>query len=492
MQPIRIAAVALLVVLLSTSVATGNAVTAAERTVLSGEFVADALAEADAYATMRALVVAQVAPPANASEGSGDEREDGTGDPFADAAGRVVESSVSEAYVQREVEANLDRTYAYLHGEADELVIAVDVAPIRANLTAVVEAQITNESVAVLLASFGPESPTVTVEGAALDLRVVGEMAEGPAAYEAARTEFRSELRAGVVDGLVDEAFRASSDDERLALVIDGYDPDDYTADEKRAMVEEREPAIRSALRERIESEHGDEVDARIEERLAELGEVTGEDLAPQVNASADGLPPELVAPVADLAAAGVRALATDVPYETFVAETEEAKARLAANATAAMTAEMDGENGDQYVLAATTDPEAGAGLAEARRVVGIVDALAIALPVLSLALVGGLWWLTRSPAVTAGGAGVGLLLGGLPGYVLARFAGERLAEALAGGPVPPEASGLALALADRVLGVVAGQSLALVAVGAGLVALGGYLHVYGPPAWAPGGASSD
>jgi hypothetical protein len=180
-----------------------------------------------------------------------------------------------------------------------------------------------------------------------------------------------------------------------------------------------------------------------------------------------------------------VEALATDMPYETYVAETDDAKARLAANVTGLIEGEIQAQGTDELVVMDSRDPSVAGGLQRARTVVGVVDLLSVVLPLVVVALVGLLWWLTRSPAITVGGTGVGLLVGGLPGYVLATRAPALVAEALSGGDLPPEASGLVLGVVDRVLGVLAGQSLALVLVGAGLVAVAGYVHAYGAPAWA-------
>jgi len=123
--------VAVPVATLSASVGAANAVVAAERTVLSGEFVKAGLAETGAYGTAREAVIEQAtAGPETTMDGGGSagEAEDGGGGPpavFGNAATRIVDEVVTEAYVQREVERNVDRSYAYLHGDREELVLAV-------------------------------------------------------------------------------------------------------------------------------------------------------------------------------------------------------------------------------------------------------------------------------------------------------------------------------------------------------------------------------
>lgn len=472
----RVVAVVFLVALLATSVAAANATIAAERTVLSGPFVKDALEETDAYGTVRGIVVEQAtAPPDVEAEGGG------PSGPFRDASGRIVEEAVTESYLQGEVERNVDRTYGYLHGDRETLVVAVDLEPVQDEITAILAEEIRNATVAEVFEATGAGEATLPVAGTPVNLTLVGTMAESPEAYAAAKADFRASVRASVVDRLVDEAFDAASNDERLALVVPDYDPRAHSDAEKAAMVDEREAEIRATLRQRIEAERGDEIDAAVDDRLAT---VEGEQFADQLGGTGDEVPPGIAAPVGDLAATSVTALATDVPYETYVGETEDAKARLAANATALIDAEIRASGTDEMVLVDSRDPSAG-GLERARTAVGIVDRLSIVLPVVSLALVGLLWWLTRSPAVTVGGTGAGLLAGGLPGYVLATRASTLLADTLSGGEFPPAASGLLLGIVDRVLGVLAAQSLALVVVGASFVAAAGYVHLYGTPVWA-------
>lgn len=476
----RLVAVVLLVALLSTSVAAGNVTTAAERTLLSGPFVKDSLAEEDAYATVREFVLEQAtAPPDQTEEGGGPPG------PFGDATGRILEEAITEAYMQREVERNVDRTYGYLHGDREELVVAVDLEPVQDEVVGILAEEIENASVAELFGAVGGGNASIPIAGTSVNLTLVGEMGESPTAYEATRAEFRADVREAVVEKLVGQAFDGASDDERLALVIPDYDPRDYSDAEKAEMIEAREDEIRSAIRQGIEAERGDEIDAAVDRELEQLA-ADGDALATQLVGSEDEeLPPGVVIPVADIAATSVEGLATDMPYETYVAETDDAKARLAANVTALIEDEIQAEGTDQLVLLDTGEKEAGAGLEQARTVVGVVDLLSILLPLLSLALVGLLWWLTRSPAITVGGTGVGLLLGGLPGYVAAVTASDLLVQTLTSEEVPRVVSDLLVGLVDRVLGVVAGQSLALVVVGVGLVAVAGYLHVYGTPAWA-------
>lgn len=476
----RAVAVVLLVSLLSASVAAGNATIAAERTLLSGPFVKDTLAETGAYGTVRGFVIEQAtAPPDPEAEDGGPQG------PFRDASGRIVEEAVTEAYLRQEVERNVDRTYGYLHGDRERLVVAVDLEPVQDEITGIVAEEIRNESVGDLLEAIGGGDASLPVAGSSVNLSAVGTMGESPEAYESARTAFRADVRASVVDRLVDESYEAASNDERLALVIPDYDPGAYSDAEKAEMVEDRETAIRAATRERIEAERGDEIDAAVEDRLAALAAVDGDQFAAQLGGSEEEVPPGVAAPVGDLAATSVEALATDVPYETYVAETDDAKARLAANVTGLIEGEIQAQGTDELVVMDSRDPAVAGGLQRARTVVSVVDLLSVVLPLVSVALVGLLWWLTRSPAITVGGTGVGLLVGGLPGYVLATRAPALVAEALSGGELPPEAAGLVLGVVDRVLGVLAGQSLALVLVGAGFVAVAGYVHAYGAPAWA-------
>lgn len=478
---LRVVAVVLLVGLLGTTLLAGNAVVVAERTVLSAPFVTETLEGTDAYGTAREVAIEEAEGTVPALE----DGEAGGGPPavFGNASERILEEAVTEAYLQSEVERNVRATYAYLHGDRDTLVVAVDVEPVRERALAILEAEIRNASLAELFAAVGAEDAGIPLGGATLSLATIGEMGESPAAYAAARADVRDRVTAAVVEQLVEETYAAASDDERLALVIEDYDPTAYTDAEKRSMVEARESEIRAAIQARVLAESGDEVSATVDARLAELADRDWSTAATE--ALGEDAPPGMAEPVGDIVDVSVEALATDMPYPTYRAQVDAAKADLAAAATDELAAQLAAEGEDELVLLDSTEPGSAEGLAEARRAVGIVDRLAIGLPLLALGLLGGLWWLTRSAVVTAGGAGVGLLVAGVPGVVGARLAAEQVGTAIQGVGIPPALSGLAVAVLDRVLGVLAVQSATLAVAGALLVAAAAYLHVSGTPAWA-------
>ncbi len=361
--------------------------------------------------------------------------------------------------------------------------MAVDVAPVQDRALDGLEAEIRNASLAELFAAVGAEGAAIPLGGATLSLATIGEMGTCPEAYAAARADVRDRVTATVVEGLVEEAYAAASDDERLALVVEDYDPSAYTDAEKRSMVQARESEIRAAVQARVLAESGDEIAAQVDARLAEVADRDWSTAA--TAALGEDTPPGMAEPIGDIVDVSVEALATDMPYATYRAEVDAAKAALADAATDELAAQLEAEGEDEVVLLDSTEPGAAEGLAQARGAVGVLDRLAIALPLMALGLLGGLWWLTRSPVVTAGGAGVGLLVGGVPGVVGARFAAERLGRTVQELGVPPALSELTLGVVDQLLGVLLVQSATLAVAGALLVGTAGYLHVYGTPTWA-------
>jgi hypothetical protein len=446
MSVLRSLGVTLLTALLVLTLVSGNVLAAAHLTVLDPGFVNDTLEEEDGYGVAEDAVV----------EAAGSEAPGGAAGPIDTQA--LLRDAVDRAYLQNQTERNVEELYAYLHGERDTLNLTVDTRPLKADVGDAVEAQVRNATVAELLAASGTELPGPVNES------TVERMTENESGYEAVKEEFRQRVRERVLDEAVDEAWAETTDDQKLALVVENYNPDDYTAAEKDAMVTDREEEIRAALRERIRTERSDELDDRVDTTLAELNESVTAD-APE----GDGL---------EAAAAGVQAtfaeaLTTDMSYDEFRTQLDAEKAAVAEAAGEQAAATLDEELPDTLSLTQGLDRSAREGLEQAQTTVVWLDRLAVAIPLLALVLVGLLYLLTRSGQTVAASLGVSLLVAGLPVYLslgtVQTAAEDAIREAAASGDGGPAQAGseFLLGALGQLFGRVGAVSLAFAVAGA-------------------------
>ncbi len=136
--------VGLLGTLLVLSVLGANVVVGAERTVLNADFVADGLEDEDIYVEL-ADGMAEGVQPQGATEAIGNTFDGEGPDPAA-----MAESVVTPAWVQGEVERNLDSAYAYLHGDTDELRLVLDTGAVKGGFAAEFETWILEADTATL------------------------------------------------------------------------------------------------------------------------------------------------------------------------------------------------------------------------------------------------------------------------------------------------------------------------------------------------------
>ncbi|MFB6353729.1 MAG: hypothetical protein ABEJ92_06550 [Halobacteriales archaeon] len=483
MGVVRSAAIVLLVALLAVDLAAANALVAADRTVLNPGFVTTTLEEENAYSQAEPLVVESFPLGELGST-------DGGSPPLPVDPDAVAGAALDPAYLESQVEPNIERALAYLHGNADELQLAVDLEPVKGAVADAVEAELANASPTELVGVVGGDGRELTLErnGVTIDLVTAARMAENASVFRSERAAFRADIRERVLDRLVDRAFRNATDDERLALVIDDYDPSDYTEAEKARMVEEREPEIRAAIRERIESADDGRLADAVDDRLAAMRESVRTDVANRLNESLGDADPAIARPMADLVLVAVDGYLADTTYEAYRADFQAAADDLAAGLATVIETRLDEQAPDRVDLDEQLDQTAMENLEQARRTVVLIDWLAIGLPLLALLLIGLVYLASRSVAVTAVGAGVGLVLGGLPGLVGAALLPARLRTVLLSGDAPPAVADLGLALAGQVTDAVFVQSgvvvaLGVVAVAAGLALRFGVIGGTGGPA---------
>lgn len=459
--------------LLVTSLVTTNVVTATHRTALDPDFMTETLEEEGFYGVVENQTVTLIG---EGLENATDTGVEGSSLDTGLDPERVADRAVTEAYVRSQTERNVVRTYAYLHGNRDDLNLTVNLVPLKANVTAAVEASVRNVSVGEVVGETGALNRTDAVNAS-----VIERMDDNRSAYQDAKADVRSGVREQVLDRAVQVAWENATNDQKLALVIDDYDPRNYTEAEKQQLVDENEDAIRAELRDSIERERGDEIDRRIDERLQEAA-TTAQERAAEAETDDGNATARIEAAALDLQATVVTGLATDMTYDTYTDQLDDGKAELA-NATGDLVgARLDEAVPDRQSLSdlgGEADQELETALEPVRETVGILDTLGWLLPLLSLVLIGLIFAVSRSLYTTSLTTGVGALAAGLPAYVTTVVAREPLADMVSSaGPEAPALSDTVLSVANRVLDVFATQSLVLVVLGLVLVGVAVALHL--------------
>jgi len=439
-------AVVLVALLLTTTLVTANVVAAAHLTVLDPAFVTTSMEEEGGYAFVETAVedAALGAAPASATGPVN------TSELLADA--------VSEEYVAAQTDANVERAYAYLHGDSETLNLSIATGPIRENLSAGVERELRNASLADLLRQSDAE-----LDGP-INASTLERLTANESGYEATKAEFRETVRERVLDEAVDRGFERASNDELLGLVVEDYDPRDYTEAEKERMVAEREPEIRVALRDYIERERGDDIDDAVEDQIVIVREQGTTDPAEAET--------ELEAATASIQNSVVHGLTTNESYQSFQSNLSEDRAELAAVAAAEADARLASEMPDRVDLTENVSGAGEQGFEQARTGVQWLDRLAFVLPVVGLSLVGLLYALRRSVAAVASDTGLSLLAAGVPTVVGVELARSRLQSMATDAPAEQQqAMDVLVGIAGRVIGTVGDVAIVLSVAGVVLVA---------------------
>jgi len=474
---VRKFAVVVLTLLLTSTLVTGNLLAAVHLTVLDPTFVQNTVEEEGGYDLVENATVEVATSQVQSVETGGSTDISAIVDTES-----LVRDAVDQSYLENQTERNVDRLYAYLHGNSETANLTVETAPLKDDVEAAVEAQIRNATVAELLEQ--TDANLTALSGSSLPVTVdqttVERMTANESGYEAVKQNVRDGVREAVLDRAVQTAWEETSNDEKLYLVIPDYDPRDYSEAEKERMVADNETEIRTTLRERIERERGDEIDQGVNETLAQANET----LAP------DGTDQEGIAgATAELQAAFVQGLTTDMTYDEFQSELDAAKARAAVAVGDRTGAALDEQLPDRISLLPPEEASGGTGdsaqqgprqaLEQAQNAVTWIDRIAIALPILALVLVGLVYFVTRSLQTVAGSLGVSLLVAGLPIYLSLGFVqstAERQVEQLllSGDPNQLVQAGteLLLGVLDQLFGRVGTISLAFALAGGALVAV--------------------
>lgn len=449
MSIVRKLGVVVLTLLLTTTLVTTSVVTAAHLTVLDPNFVKTSIEEEGGYA-MVTNATQQAAADQMPSGGTG-----GTGVASVIDSTAIVRAAVTDEYVASQTEANVDRLYAYLHGNRDDLNLSVSTEPIRENVSAEVERQLRNASIAELLAE-----SNATLSGPA-NASVLERMTANESSYEAVKADVRAKVRAQVLDAAVDRAFTNASNDQLLALVDSDYDPTAYTAEEKETMVADRESEIRAALRTTIERRRGDEIDQEVENQLAALRNST----------AAVSTDTEVGTAVAEIQSTITRGLTTDMSYQAFSSNLSAAKADLAAATANQLNQRLASEMPNRIDLTEQVAGDSAQPLKQPRMAVQWLDRLAFALPAFALVLVGLLYLVRRSPVSVASDTGVSMLLAGLPLVVGVEIARPMVQSTVASvSPDQPFVTDFVAGFVGRILATTGTVGLVVTAGGLALV----------------------
>lgn len=359
----RASALVVLGLVLFASLSTANVVLAADRTVLDAAYAAETADEANLDEQIAAELEAELRENADV---------DAEEVPIDISVEEIVEAAVTEEHVAAELEANLDRVYAYLNGETDELRLEVDAVPVKENAVAYVEAELAELGPADVDDEFGAE---------------VEAMAENETEFYEQRAAFEAEVK----ERIQAETSRELSDEE----LDSAYD--------------DRRDEIRDDLKA--------EADERIDEAVR------------------DGdLPEAFAAPARDLAAARIDALTGAIEYDAYVDRVDAAMADVRAAGVDAFAAELDAQVPDTVSLTDELDEESTAQLERTRSAVGAANLLAVALPAIALATAGLIVWV-GPPSLAAIAIGAVSATAGLAGLAGARLGRRFVPGAVADAP---------------------------------------------------------
>lgn len=452
MSTLRKVGIVVLTFVLILTVATGNVVFAGHNTVLDPDFVIDTMEDEDAYEAFENAITEMIMEDADDSDADGE----------AEFMVRVIDRTITPAYVRSQINPNVYRTYEYLHGNRDDLELRFDTAPLVENIKPAIQEEIQAEPTGTLIAEFGDVDEVAEAE---LDVETIDRLEEGPEEFETARSTFRDAVREEVIEEMISELRTERTNDELLALIDDDYDPDAYTEAEKEEMVAENEDEIDAALRAEIleeEREVGEAVDETLDELVAERD---APDEPADIEEAGAALEATVVAGLAD----------REMSYETYVTELEDAKSSVGTHLADEVAADLEDEFGKEIDVTEELDESTLQTLEDARTGIEVLDIAGIVLPLLALVLIALLWVVSRSIETVSIVTGTSFGIVGIPSLIVATVAKSRILEEIPEPTDPAEATMVEFvtALVTNTISTFQYQSLALAIVGVGLVAFG-------------------
>jgi hypothetical protein len=465
------------VILFTTSLIAGNAVVAVDRTAANEEFVTSTLEEENTYATVQSI----------ASDEATAQIEDVDLPPaVTNNTQEDINDTLERAYLKDQTETNVRRVFAYLDGDRDRLNISVDLAPLKENFTSLIEDRIANVSRGELLDIVAENDDLSTeIAGEQISLkRTIANMSENETLYNQEQTRIRDRAINLAVNESYDQSVADEEYDPLLALVIEDYNPDNRTQEEKADLVEERETEIKAELEAETRAGGDSGVDVDVDQQLRDINQQATESANATVEGALSGTEFESTSgPATSMAALTIDGLTTNQSYAEYDSRMSAAQADLAAEVSVIVRDRLDQEVDDRFDLL-RNDQVSDADRTEiqnaaenARDGYGSLDLIALLFPLASLALIGLLYLITRSVPATALLSGIPALLVGGATYAVASVAPDeadsRIRSELQGSEVPEDVIDLALGITEQVLTVVSTQSLIIAAVGAVLIVAG-------------------
>lgn len=423
-------AVAVLTILLIVALLGANVAMGLDRGVLDDEYVKSELDDADVYAAVHAEALAQL-------EEDMPEAPDDL--PGSIDVSDIIADTVTEEYLQEQIEGVIESIYAFLHGDTDQLELIITLDTIVENFEQAVATQVADISLAEL--NIGELS--IPVEGYQVTVDP-GELDAGETAYYAELDRFESDAKDAIEQSLEDQGFDPSEED-----VDQAYE----------------------TLKDDLSSELESAVEAAIE----------GADLPADLQDAATAIAHTVAGAYVDRPA-----------HADFDADLTDHKEDLGA---AAASFALD-EQGDLIPEELDIGEELG-GLAEeelepAVTAVSLVSTLSMALIVVSLLLVGGMFAVTRSVASTARAAGIGaLIVGALSAavaFIIPGVAEDMFLDDLEVEGIGEELISVVPDLIDSAFGPLFTQSIGLLVIGGILI---GVSVVY-PRRLASGSSGND
>lgn len=373
-----------------------------------------------------------------------------------------VTAALTVEYIQSQVDANIDRVFAYLHGE-EELEIIIEVSPVLDDFRSSVETELATRDPA----EFGIDRLT--------------RLLESEASYNAERTAFREEVKAAVLEetGVNPDDHFGSETLANLTRSEDSYrnEQEAFKAEVKASIQEETERELSDS---ELETAYEQNLDSIQEAAIEEVhNEIVPEDVPPELNDPLDELvwlvviglsdesmsyglfmaeytailddinavidqlveeavvehreeiraeidrevaemnPPEVMqSHLEEISELTVDALVTDMPYEEYHSEFNEIQESMASDVVAYYLDEDQLGISETILVGDEFEEEETALFERIQWAVSVISWATILLPVISFLLIAGIYALTRSVDVTALISGVTAIIAGASTYL--------------------------------------------------------------------------
>jgi type IV secretory pathway VirB2 component (pilin) len=314
------AALVVIGIVLFISLISANAAIALDRTALDADYAKETAEEADLYGTVAEEIRGQIA---TGASGGGDL-------PLERSQDELLGAALTDEYIQSQINSNIDRLYAYLNGDTDELRLGLDPEPLKEQVIAEVQKDVEDLDLADIDMPFATE---------------IDAMAESEAQFQQHREEFRAEQKQRIQE----RTDRELSDQQLEAVLDDRMDT--------------------------IREEMNSELDTRLD------GQFTGAEA-------------ELEAPVRDLQSARIDALTGALTYEEYTAEVDTATNDLGDAFVAVFESELDEQIPETIDLTNELSQQDQEMLETVRTVTSVSGPIAYGLFVLALVLAGLIAWL--------------------------------------------------------------------------------------------------